>query len=118
VEEVESEQPQTSQPQTTKSTLAPKVVHQVVIDDDDEEVEVVSEQKSLKCPFTQMRMKKAIKDSVCGHSFDHDAIMNYVAHCVKKRRVARCPYTNCNNKIISSNLVADVESQRLIDGGK
>lgn len=54
MEEVESEQPQTSQPQTTKSTLAPKVVHQVVIDDDDEEVEVVSEQKSLKCPFTQV----------------------------------------------------------------
>lgn len=42
-----------------------------------------------------MRMKKAIKDSVCGHSFDHDAIMNYVAHCVKKRRVARSVESVC-----------------------
>ena len=44
--------------------------------------------EQTKCPLTQKEMIKPMKSKICGHNYDHDAIMQHIS---RGRGRAKCP---------------------------
>ena len=46
--------------------------------DDDDEVVMIEEEVGIKCPYTQHIMKFPIRHKHCGHSYEKDAILDFI----------------------------------------
>lgn len=75
-------------------------------DDSDEDLQVLTQGgnggENLKCPITTMLMENPVRNTVCGHAYSLDAIVQLL------RTNRTCPVFGCNNKnVVRSHLVED-----------
>lgn len=65
------------------------------MDDDDDDLIMTQEEVGIKCPYTQQIMKDPIRNKVCGHSYERQAIQEFI---LRKKTGAKCPYAGCGNR--------------------
>ena len=74
-------------------------------EDQDEDLQVVSQRVSYICPITTKLLVKPVKSSQCGHVYSRAAIVQMmVAH---GRGDIECPKAGCNHYVRESYLVED-----------
>ncbi|XP_069587991.1 E3 SUMO-protein ligase NSE2 isoform X2 [Ranitomeya imitator] len=58
-------------------------------EDEDEEIAVTQTIANFICPITQMEMENPVKNKVCGHSYEKDAIVRMIKNKHEKSKYAR-----------------------------
>ncbi|NXI66830.1 NSE2 ligase, partial [Anseranas semipalmata] len=82
----------------------------------DEDIAVTQSQVNFICPITQMEMKKPVRNKVCGHSYEEDAILKIIQTRKQQRKKVRCPKIGCSHDDVKgSDLVPDEALKRAID---
>ncbi|NXO90286.1 NSE2 ligase, partial [Certhia brachydactyla] len=86
----------------------------------DEDIAVVSRsQTNFICPITQMTMKKPVRNKVCGHIYEEDAILEMIQTQKQKKKKVRCPKMGCSHDDVKgSDLVPDGILKRVLDSQK
>ncbi|EPY84780.1 hypothetical protein CB1_000444012 [Camelus ferus] len=54
----------------------------------DEDMIVTQSQTNFICPITQLEMKKPVKNKVCGHTYEEEAIVRMIESKHKRRKKA------------------------------
>ncbi|CAH2285901.1 E3 SUMO- ligase NSE2 [Pelobates cultripes] len=95
-----------SQDETTEETF----------EDVDEDIAVTQSQLNLICPITQVQMTNPVKNKVCGHTYQKDAIENMIQNSQLKKKKTRCPKIGCDHADIKiADLIPDIALKRAID---
>ncbi|XP_023777270.1 E3 SUMO-protein ligase NSE2 isoform X3 [Cyanistes caeruleus] len=82
----------------------------------DEDIAVTRSQINFICPITQMTMKRPVRNKVCGHSYEEDAILEMIQTQKQKKKKVRCPNMGCSYvDVKGSDLVPDEALKRMID---
>ncbi|KAG8441640.1 hypothetical protein GDO86_010718 [Hymenochirus boettgeri] len=82
----------------------------------DEDIAVTQSQLNFTCPITQLEMKNPVKNKVCGHTYDKDAIENMILARHQKKKKATCPKVGCGHTNMQiSDLVPDITLKRAIE---
>ncbi|NWV60884.1 NSE2 ligase, partial [Malurus elegans] len=82
----------------------------------DEDIAVTRSQMNFICPITQMKMKKPVRNKVCGHSYEEEAILEIIQTQKQKKKKVRCPKMGCSHvDVQGSDLVPDEALKRMID---
>ncbi|XP_066192063.1 E3 SUMO-protein ligase NSE2 isoform X1 [Sylvia atricapilla] len=82
----------------------------------DEDIAVTRSQMNFICPITQMTMKRPVRNKVCGHSYEEDAILEMIQTQKQKKKKVRCPKMGCSHvDVKGSDLVPDEALKRVID---
>ncbi|NXL22680.1 NSE2 ligase, partial [Setophaga kirtlandii] len=82
----------------------------------DEDLAVTRSQMNFICPITQVTMKKPVRNKVCGHIYEEDAILEMIQTQKQKKKKVRCPKMGCSHvDVKGSDLVRDEILKRLID---
>jgi SUMO ligase MMS21 Smc5/6 complex component len=80
------------------------------IEQEDEELAMVSQKISVHCPLTRLVMTLPYTSKTCHHSFS-DAVIDYIQ---KGKGIAECPVAGCNHFLKLSDLYKDKTLARLI----
>ncbi|XP_009321625.1 PREDICTED: E3 SUMO-protein ligase NSE2 [Pygoscelis adeliae] len=68
------------------------------------------------CPITQMEMKRPVRNKVCGHTYEEDAILKIIQTRKQQKKKVRCPKIGCSHADVKgSDLVPDEALKRAID---
>ena len=70
-------------------------------EDDDEIMAEGGPRVNLKCPITGTLMEDPYKNSVCGHVYEKEAILNHL----RKDRTKRCPVAGCSTSQITQAML-------------
>lgn len=82
----------------------------------DEDIAVTQSQVNFICPVTQEEMKRPMRNKVCGHIYEEDAIVKMIQNRQQKNKKARCPKVGCDNSDMKeSDLVLDTALKRAIE---
>ncbi|NXE89604.1 NSE2 ligase, partial [Menura novaehollandiae] len=82
----------------------------------DEDIAVTRSQMNFICPITQMTMKRPVRNKVCGHIYEEDAILEMIQTQKQKKKKVRCPKMGCSHvDVKGSDLVPDEALKRMID---
>nr|XP_045000495.1 E3 SUMO-protein ligase NSE2 isoform X2 [Jaculus jaculus] len=82
----------------------------------DEDMIVTQSQTNFICPITQLEMKKPVKNKVCGHCYEEEAIVRMIESKHKRRKKACCPKIGCSHTDMKmSDLVPDEALRRAIE---
>ncbi|NXM69780.1 NSE2 ligase, partial [Serilophus lunatus] len=82
----------------------------------DEDIAVTRSQMNFICPITQMEMKRPVRNKVCGHTYEEEAILEIIQSRKQKKKKVRCPKMGCSHvDVKGSDLVPDEALKRLID---
>ncbi|KFW01342.1 E3 SUMO-protein ligase NSE2, partial [Eurypyga helias] len=82
----------------------------------DEDIAVTQSQMNFICPITQMEMKRPVRNKVCGHTYDEDAILKIIQTRKQQKKKVRCPKIGCSHADVKgSDLVPDEALKRAID---
>ncbi|XP_061462592.1 E3 SUMO-protein ligase NSE2 [Rhineura floridana] len=82
----------------------------------DEDIAVTQSQMNFVCPITQVEMKKPVKNKICGHTYEEDAILELLRNKEQRKKKACCPKIGCNNlELKRSDLEPDEVLKRVID---
>ncbi|KFV12437.1 E3 SUMO-protein ligase NSE2, partial [Tauraco erythrolophus] len=82
----------------------------------DEDIAVTQSQMNFICPITQMEMKKPVRNKVCGHTYEEDAILKIIQNRKQQKKKVRCPKIGCSHvDVKESDLVPDEALKRAID---
>ncbi|XP_042321740.1 E3 SUMO-protein ligase NSE2 [Sceloporus undulatus] len=82
----------------------------------DEDIAVTQSQINFICPITQEEMRKPVKNKICGHTYEKDAILELIRTKEQRKKKACCPTVGCNNRQVKkSDLVPDEVLKRTID---
>ncbi|NXG57386.1 NSE2 ligase, partial [Hemiprocne comata] len=85
----------------------------------DEDIAVTQSQMNFICPITQMEMKKPVRNKVCGHTYEEDAILKIIQTRKQQKKEVRCPKIGCSHaNVKESDLVPDEALKRAIDSQK
>ncbi|XP_066434883.1 E3 SUMO-protein ligase NSE2 [Eleutherodactylus coqui] len=85
-------------------------------DDDSEEVSVTQSFANFKCPITQSEMVSPVRNKVCGHKYEKEAIEKMIQTRQEKNKHTRCPRVGCDvSHVRLSDLVPDKALKRAID---
>ncbi|NXA78563.1 NSE2 ligase, partial [Thryothorus ludovicianus] len=85
----------------------------------DEDIAVTQSQMNFICPITQMTMKRPVRNKVCGHVYEEDAILEIIQTQKQKKKIVRCPKMGCSHvDVKKSDLVPDEILKRLLDSQK
>ncbi|XP_067838081.1 E3 SUMO-protein ligase NSE2 [Heptranchias perlo] len=85
----------------------------------DEDIAVTQSQRNFICPITQREMECPVKNKVCGHSYEEEAIIKIIQNKHKQKKKARCPVVGCDNGDVNQNdLSADTTLRRAIENHK
>ncbi|XP_071594474.1 E3 SUMO-protein ligase NSE2 [Heliangelus exortis] len=85
----------------------------------DEDIAVTQSQMNFICPITQMEMQKPVRNKVCGHTYEEDAILKIIQTRKQQKKEVRCPKIGCSHtKVKESDLVPDEALKRAIDSQK
>ncbi|XP_041316597.1 E3 SUMO-protein ligase NSE2 isoform X2 [Pyrgilauda ruficollis] len=85
----------------------------------DEDIAVTRSQMNFICPITQVTMKRPVRNKVCGHIYEEDAILEMIQTQKQKKKKVRCPKMGCSHvDVKGSDLVRDEILKRLIDSQK
>ncbi|NXO82136.1 NSE2 ligase, partial [Sitta europaea] len=96
-----------------------KQYHNDTIEQIDEDIAVTRSQMNFICPITQMTMKKPVRNKVCGHIYEEDAILEMIQTQKQKKKKVRCPKMGCSHvDVKGSDLVPDEILKRLLDSQK
>ncbi|KAM6350008.1 E3 SUMO-protein ligase NSE2 isoform 1-T2 [Podargus strigoides] len=82
----------------------------------DEDIAVTQSQMNFICPITQMEMKRPVRNKICGHTYEEDAILKIIQTRKQQRKEVRCPKIGCSHtNVKGSDLVRDEALKRAID---
>uniref|UniRef100_G3TDU7 E3 SUMO-protein ligase NSE2 n=1 Tax=Loxodonta africana TaxID=9785 RepID=G3TDU7_LOXAF len=82
----------------------------------DEDMIVTQSQTNFICPITQLEMKKPVKNKVCGHTYEEEAIVRMIESKHKRKKKACCPKIGCSHTDVRmSDLVQDEALRRAIE---
>nr|XP_009674087.1 PREDICTED: E3 SUMO-protein ligase NSE2 [Struthio camelus australis] len=82
----------------------------------DEDIAVTQSQMNFICPITQMEMKKPVRNKVCGHTYEEDAILKIIQARKQQKKKVRCPKIGCSHADVKrSDLLPDEALKRAID---
>ncbi|XP_003256244.1 E3 SUMO-protein ligase NSE2 isoform X2 [Nomascus leucogenys] len=82
----------------------------------DEDIIVTQSQTNFTCPITKEEMKKPVKNKVCGHTYEEDAIVRMIESRHKRKKKACCPQIGCSHTDIrKSDLIQDEALRRAIE---
>ncbi|XP_069477720.1 E3 SUMO-protein ligase NSE2 isoform X2 [Ambystoma mexicanum] len=82
----------------------------------DEDITVTQSQLNFICPITQLEMKRPMKNKVCGHVYEEEAIIRMIQNRHQKNKKARCPKVGCDHGDMKvTDLVLDTSLKRAID---
>ncbi|NWY25864.1 NSE2 ligase, partial [Pheucticus melanocephalus] len=85
----------------------------------DEDLAVTRSQMNFICPITQVTMERPVRNKVCGHIYEEDAILEMIQTQKQKKKKVRCPKMGCSHvDVKGSDLVRDEILKRLIDSQK
>ncbi|NWT64337.1 NSE2 ligase, partial [Prunella himalayana] len=85
----------------------------------DEDIAVTRSQMNFICPITQVTMKTPVRNKVCGHVYEEDAILEMIQTQKQKKKKVRCPKMGCSHvDVKGSDLVRDEILKRVIDSQK
>uniref|UniRef100_A0A8C6E474 E3 SUMO-protein ligase NSE2 n=1 Tax=Moschus moschiferus TaxID=68415 RepID=A0A8C6E474_MOSMO len=85
----------------------------------DEDMIVTQSQTNFICPITQMEMKKPVKNKVCGHTYDEEAVVRMIESKHKRKKKACCPKIGCSQiDMKMSDLIQDEALRRAIESHK
>ncbi|XP_074057786.1 E3 SUMO-protein ligase NSE2 [Macrotis lagotis] len=89
-------------------------------DDDSEQIDedmiVTQSQTNFICPITQLEMKKPVKNKVCGHTYEEEAIRRIIESKHERKKKACCPKIGCSHTDVKlTDLVQDVVLRRAIE---
>ncbi|NXH42891.1 NSE2 ligase, partial [Dicaeum eximium] len=85
----------------------------------DEDIAVTASQMNFICPITQVTMKRPVRNKVCGHIYEEDAILEMIQTQKQKKKKVRCPKMGCSHvDVKGSDLVRDEILKRVIDSQK
>ncbi|NXQ47639.1 NSE2 ligase, partial [Catharus fuscescens] len=85
----------------------------------DEDIAVTRSQTNFICPITQMTMKRPVRNKVCGHIYEEDAILEMIQTQKQKKKKVRCPKMGCSHvDVKGSDLVPDEILKRVLDSQK
>ncbi|XP_045520682.1 E3 SUMO-protein ligase NSE2-like isoform X1 [Pieris brassicae] len=75
---------------------------------DDSDIAITASQTTYNDPFTKKAIEDPVKNSLCGHIYEKEVIMNIIQ---KKKKGIKCPVAGCGNKnlIQTKHLVSDDE---------
>ncbi|NXX87043.1 NSE2 ligase, partial [Urocolius indicus] len=86
------------------------------IEEIDEDIAVTQSQMNFICPITQMEMKRPVRNKVCGHTYEEDAILKIIENRKQQRKKVRCPKIGCSHADVkASDLMPDEALKRAID---
>ncbi|XP_021564368.1 E3 SUMO-protein ligase NSE2 [Carlito syrichta] len=82
----------------------------------DEDMIVTQSQMNLVCPITQLEMKKPVRNKVCGHTYEEEAILRMIQARHKRKKKACCPKIGCSHTDMRrSDLIQDEALRRAIE---
>ncbi|XP_010138812.1 PREDICTED: E3 SUMO-protein ligase NSE2, partial [Buceros rhinoceros silvestris] len=82
----------------------------------DEDIAVTQSQMNFICPITQVEMKRPVRNKVCGHIYEEDAILEIIQGRKQQKKKVRCPKIGCSHADVKeSDLVPDEALKRAID---
>ncbi|XP_068011653.1 E3 SUMO-protein ligase NSE2 isoform X2 [Melanerpes formicivorus] len=82
----------------------------------DEDIAVTQSQMNFICPITQMEMKRPVRNKVCGHIYEEDAILKIIQNKKQQKKKVRCPKIGCSHSDVKeSDLMPDEALKRAID---
>ncbi|XP_049621754.1 E3 SUMO-protein ligase NSE2 isoform X1 [Suncus etruscus] len=85
----------------------------------DEDMIVTQSQINFICPITQLEMKRPMKNKVCGHTYEEEAIVRMIECKQKRKKKARCPKIGCSHEDMRlSDLIQDEVLRRAIESHK
>ncbi|KAG8515504.1 E3 SUMO-protein ligase NSE2 [Galemys pyrenaicus] len=85
----------------------------------DEDMIVTQSQTNFICPITQLEMKKPVKNKVCGHTYEEEAIVRMIESKHKRKKKACCPKIGCSHTDVRmSDLILDEALRRAIESHK
>ncbi|XP_078396091.1 E3 SUMO-protein ligase NSE2 [Cetorhinus maximus] len=85
----------------------------------DEDIAVTQSQRNFICPITQREMECPVKNKVCGHSYEEEAIIKIIQNKHKQKKKARCPVVGCDNGDMKQcDLSMDTTLRRAIENHK
>ncbi|XP_051791558.1 E3 SUMO-protein ligase NSE2 isoform X1 [Erpetoichthys calabaricus] len=88
-------------------------------EDLDDDIAVTQSQKNFTCPITQVEMVHPVKNKICNHHYEEEAILKIINNRQKQKKTARCPVVGCDNTNIKpSDLIQDLTLKRVIDKQK
>lgn len=86
------------------------------LEEDDEDIAVTQSIDNFTCPITQMEMVNPVKNKVCGHTYEREAIERMIQRRHQLSKNARCPRIGCDVSDMSiSDLVTDSALKRAIE---
>ncbi|XP_038411432.1 E3 SUMO-protein ligase NSE2 isoform X4 [Canis lupus familiaris] len=82
----------------------------------DEDMIVTQSQTNFICPITQVEMKKPVKNKVCGHTYEEEAIVRMIESKHRRKKKACCPKIGCSHTDVRmSDLIQDEALRRAIE---
>ncbi|XP_053571323.1 E3 SUMO-protein ligase NSE2 [Bombina bombina] len=85
-------------------------------EDIDEDIAVTQSQTIFICPITQLEMENPVKNKVCGHTYEKEAIERLIQNRHQKKDKATCPKIGCgHNDMKIADLVPDTALKRAIE---
>ncbi|XP_009558308.1 E3 SUMO-protein ligase NSE2 isoform X2 [Cuculus canorus] len=82
----------------------------------DEDIAVTQSQMNFICPITQVEMKRPVRNKICGHTYEEDAIQKIIQTRKQQKKKVRCPKIGCSHADVKeSDLVPDEALKRAID---
>ncbi|XP_032639227.1 E3 SUMO-protein ligase NSE2 isoform X1 [Chelonoidis abingdonii] len=82
----------------------------------DEDIAVTQSQINFICPITQMEMQRPVRNKVCGHTYEEEAILKIIQRRENQKKKACCPKIGCSHLDVKrSDLVPDEALKRAID---
>ncbi|NXW59215.1 NSE2 ligase, partial [Eurystomus gularis] len=82
----------------------------------DEDIAVTQSQMNFICPITQMEMKRPVRNKVCGHTYEEDAILKIIQTRKQQKKKLRCPKIGCSHADVKgSDLLPDEALKRAIE---
>ncbi|KAM7122062.1 LOW QUALITY PROTEIN: E3 SUMO-protein ligase NSE2 [Ciconia maguari] len=91
------------------------------IEEIDEDIAVTQSQMNFICPITQVEMKRPVRNKVCGHIYEEDAILKIIQTRKQQKKKSGkltriCPKIGCSHADVKeSDLVPDEALKRAID---
>ncbi|NXX87633.1 NSE2 ligase, partial [Centropus bengalensis] len=82
----------------------------------DEDIAVTQSQMNFICSITQMQMKNPVRNKICGHTYEKDAILKIIQARKQKKKKVRCPKFGCSHADVKeSDLMLDEALKRVIE---
>uniref|UniRef100_A0A914I869 E3 SUMO-protein ligase NSE2 n=1 Tax=Globodera rostochiensis TaxID=31243 RepID=A0A914I869_GLORO len=67
-------------------------------EEEEEDMQFTENVLSAKDPITKRDIKDPVKNSICGHIYDRQAVHAFIEECRERRQLCQCPVQLCRNK--------------------